>query len=101
MNHTKGVWECDTNIAKEQVTVWSKYNKDGNEFFKAVATLKYTTHERKMGLEQSKEEAEANGRLIAVAPGLLEFVSRMVSEDNFIDPQDKEEAILLISLIKK
>jgi hypothetical protein len=42
------------------------------------------------------EEAEANAKLIASAPLLLEFISRMVGEKNFIDNQESDEAILLI-----
>lgn len=46
----------------------------------------------------SSEIQEANALLIAAAPDLLEFIKRMVSESNFIDEKDKQDAI---SLIKK
>ena len=47
------------------------------------------------------EEAEANSKLIAAAPNLLEFIIRMANESNFIDEQDKQEAIQLINKATK
>lgn len=47
--------------------------------------------------ELSDAENEANAKLMAAAPAMLEFINRMASEKNFMDPEQFEEAQALVN----
>ena len=80
-SHSKGKW-----IIKKDNTIVSKDNQGC-----LIAQI--------CSANNNETEQKANGQLITFAPELLEFVMRMVSESNFMDEQDKEEAIQLIEKV--
>ena len=92
MEHTKGEWDITENIPNGLVCC-----KEHIE----VATKKWSICAVFTDINEGVKEAQANAKLIAASPDMLEFIARMVGESNFIDEQDKQEAINLINKATK
>jgi len=80
MKHTKGEWRIDPS---NKISIIDSHTEGFNNLIAQTNGKK-------------GQERDANAKLIAAAPDLLEFVIRMVSESNFIDESEKTEAIELI-----
>jgi hypothetical protein len=82
---TKGKWEVHPYPNKNVFIVWGE-GKNGS--LQAICDVKYTDVEGLLNVMQGEKEAQANARLIAASPLLLEalqHVKRMIQQNNIHD----------------
>lgn len=72
--HTPGPWYYEEKSQTVRVKEWEKYRLMGDFRGCIVASLKESHNE----CDESRQEAEANARLIAASPDLLEALQKAV-----------------------